>query len=88
MIARILSEPVFAAGGSVDLRRIRLRDRFLAVLGASRTASGHAGNARDISASLSPRYAIDETGERDEMVRIPRTRTAVLRVDEVPVRNA
>ena len=40
------------------------------------------------AAALSSRYAIAGTGERDERVRLLRIRTAVLRVDEVPVRNA
>ena len=40
------------------------------------------------AAALNSRYAIAGTGERDESVRLPRTRLAVVRVDEVPVRNA
>ena len=56
-----------AAGGLVALHWIRVRDRFLAVLGVSRTVSGRAGNAGEISAAAAPlssRYAIAGTGER------------------------
>ena len=78
-------------GGAVDLRRIRVRDRLLAALGASRTVSGPAGNSRrspwlprpSIPATLWPELESDSRGFGScEPVRW------ILRVRDVPVRYA
>ena len=78
-------------GGAVDLRWIRVRDRLLAALGASRTVSGPAGNSRRsprlpqplISATLWPELESDLRGFGSrEPVRW------ILRVRDVPVRYA
>ena len=62
-------------GCSVALRRIRVRGRFLADLGASSAVSGRKENAWEISTAVvtcNSRCAIAETGKRREMVRVPR----------------
>ena len=94
MTARILLEsgpPAWSPshGGSGALCWIRVRDQFLAILGASRTASGCTGNAWEISAAAVALSSTPSLGlERSQRVRISRTSTAVVRVDEVPVRYA